>query len=129
MATIIEGKVIHGDRIGRTLGFPTANISAEDVAAEDGVYASQVEVGARVYDAMSNLGRRPSVGGERRLLESHLFGFGGDLYGRDIRVRLLRRIRGEQHYPTVEALREAIARDAAAIKGMTERHEPEPQNE
>ena len=114
--TEIEGTVIHGQRIGRTLGFPTANIDAENIDAENGVYASQAEVGGRWYDAMSNLGRRPSVGGERRLLETHLFGFGGDLYDQRIKVRLLQRMRGEEHYPTVDDLRRAIERDAERIK-------------
>ena len=120
--TEIEGTVIHGQRIGRTLGFPTANIDAENRLADcaDGVYASQVEVDGQSYDAMSNLGRRPSVGGERRLLETHLFGFSGDLYGRRIKVRLLRRIRGEERYPTVDALRQAIERDAERIKQITD---------
>ena len=118
--TEIEGRVIHGERIGRTLGFPTANIDAEELLTEcsDGVYASQVEAGGRVYGAMSNLGRRPTVGGVRRLLETHLFGFSGDLYGQQIRVRLLQKIRGEEHYPTVDELRRAIERDAVTIKQM-----------
>ena len=116
--TEIEGTVIHGRRIGRTLGFPTANIDAEQRLAEcaDGVYASQVEVGGQWYAAMSNLGRRPSVGGEQRLLETHLFGFSGDLYGRRVRVRLLQQIRGEERYPTLDDLRRAIERDAERIK-------------
>ena len=118
--TEIEGTVIHGRRLGRTLGFPTANLDAENIDAENGVYASQVEVDGQCYGAMSNLGRRPSVGGSQRLLETHLFGFGGDLYGRRIRVRLLQRIRGEEHYPTVDDLRRAIERDAERIKQITD---------
>ena len=116
--TEIEGTVIHGERIGRTLGFPTANIDARNISTPegDGVYASQVETDGVCYDAMSNLGRRPSVGGERRLLETHLFGFSGDLYGKKIKVRLLQKIRGEEHYPTVDDLRRAIEHDAERIK-------------
>ncbi len=60
---LIEGVVEHGRRLGRELGFPTANLAVpEDVAAADGVYRSRAEVGGKVYDAMSNLGRNPSVG-------------------------------------------------------------------
>ena len=116
--TEIVGTVIHGERIGRTLGFPTANIDAEGIqtAEGDGVYASQAEIDGKRYGAMSNLGRRPSVGGSRRLLETHLFGFSGDLYGRHIKIRLLQKIRGEEHYPTVDDLRRAIERDAETIK-------------
>ena len=80
---LIEGVVEHGRRLGRELGFPTANLAVpEDVAAADGVYRSRAEVGGKVYDAMSNLGRNPSVGGVERRLETHIFDFRGELYGR-----------------------------------------------
>ena len=89
---IIEGVVEHGRRLGRELGFPTANVAVPDsVAAEDGVYRSRAEVDGAVYDAMSNLGRNPSVGGTARRLETHIFGFSGALYGRMLRVELLER--------------------------------------
>ena len=79
---IIEGVVEHGRRLGRELGFPTANVAVPDsVAAEDGVYRSRAEMDGAVYDAMSNLGRNPSVGGTARRLETHIFGFRGALYG------------------------------------------------
>lgn len=65
------------------MGFPTANIEADAALdARDGVYASRVEVDGRMYDAMSNLGYKPTVDGRRRLLETNIFGFEGDLYGR-----------------------------------------------
>mgnify|MGYP000063510347 CR=1 FL=1 len=87
---LIEGVVEHGRRLGRELGFPTANLAVpEDVAAADGVYRSRAEVGGKVYDAMSNLGRNPSVGGVERRLETHIFDFRGELYGRWLRVELL----------------------------------------
>ena len=77
---LIEGVVEHGRRLGRELGFPTANLAVpEDVAAADGVYRSRAEVGGKVYDAMSNLGRNPSVGGVERRLETHIFDFRGEL--------------------------------------------------
>jgi len=112
----IEGEVIHGERLGRRLGFPTANLQAGGVAAADGVYASEAAVGGRTYRAMSNLGCRPSVGGRVRLLETYIFDFDGDLYGRRISVRLLRRIRGEQRFASVEELRRGIERDAEMIR-------------
>ena len=72
------------------MGFPTANIEVDEkLDARDGVYASRVELDGRVYDAMSNLGRKPTVGGGRRLLETNLFDFDGDLYGRRLRVELV----------------------------------------
>ena len=91
---LIEGVVEHGRRLGRELGFPTANLAVpEDVAAADGVYRSRAEVGGKVYDAMSNLGRNPSVGGVERRLETHIFDFRGELYGRWLRGELLEKIR------------------------------------
>ena len=72
---VIEGCVEHGRRLGRELGFPTANLSVpDDLSLDDGVYRSRVEVAGRRYDAMSNLGRNPSVGGTERRLETHIFG-------------------------------------------------------
>ena len=108
---LIEGVVEHGRRLGRELGFPTANLAVpEDVAAADGVYRSRAEVGGKVYDAMSNLGRNPSVGGVERRLETHIFDFRGELYGRRLRVELLEKIRDERRFASVEELRGQIAR-------------------
>lgn len=112
----IAGAVEHGRRLGRELGFPTANLPVpEDIDAADGVYRSRAEVDGVRYDAMSNLGRNPSVGGTQRRLETHLFGFEGSLYGRRLCVELLERIRDERTFPTVEALREQIAKDMEYI--------------
>ena len=116
---IVEGVVEHGRRLGRELGFPTANLSVpETVTAADGVYRSRAEVGGKVYDAMSNLGRNPSVGGVERRLETHIFDFRGELYGRRLRVELLEKIRDERRFASVEELRGQIARDKEYILGL-----------
>ena len=116
---LIEGVVEHGRRLGRELGFPTANLAVpEDVAAADGVYRSRAEVGGKVYDAMSNLGRNPSVGGVERRLETHIFDFRGELYGRRLRVELLEKIRDERRFDTLEELRAQI--DAVYDAGYEE---------
>ena len=112
----IEGGVEHGRRLGRELGFPTANMAVPDsVTAADGVYYSRVEVDGTRYDAMSNLGSNPSVGGAVRHLETHIFGFGGSLYGRTLRVELVRKIRDERRFATIGELRAQIARDKEYI--------------
>ncbi len=112
----IEGLVAHGRELGRELGFPTANLPVgEELAAEDGVYASWAEVGGVRYRAMSNLGCNPSVGGRERRLETHLFGFAGSLYGQRLRVVLERKIRDERRFASVEELREQLARDKEYI--------------
>lgn len=115
----IRGVVEHGRRLGRELGFPTANLAVDEaLAAEDGVYASLVEVGGVRYRAMSNLGRNPSVGGQPRHLETHLFGFEGSLYGREVHVVLLRKVRDERRFDTVGELRAQIARDKEQILNL-----------
>jgi len=116
---VIEGVVRSGRRLGRELGFPTANLDVpRDLELEDGVYRSRVRVGGRTYEAMSNLGCNPSVGGAERRLETHLFDFAGDLYGRRLRVELLDRIRGERRFASVEELRAQIARDKTHIQNL-----------
>ena len=96
---IIEGVVEHGRRLGRELGFPTANVAVPDsVAAEDGVYRSRAE-----------------VGGTARRLETHIFGFSGALYGRMLRVELLEKIRDERRFDTLEELRAQIEKDREYI--------------
>lgn len=115
----VVGEVVHGRRLGRELGFPTANIEVpDDCAAPDGVYRSRVTVDGVRYDAMSNLGCNPSVGGGRRHLETFLFGFSGSLYGRTLHVELLIKIREERSFPSVEVLRQQLEADRAAIEAM-----------
>lgn len=117
---IVEGIVIGGNRLGRRLGFPTANIALdESLPIENGVYASKVYVEGEVYAAMTNVGVRPSVDGTKRLLETHLFGFRGLLYGLRLRVELYQKIRDEKHFGSVEELRAQLARDAENIRAIT----------
>lgn len=112
----IEAEVIYGNQLGRTMGFPTANMAVdESVWLRNGVYESRVEIDGVTYRAMSNLGYKPSVGGGRRLLETNIFGFSGDLYGRVLRVELLRFIRPECKFESVEALFRQIDRDYEQI--------------
>lgn len=110
---VIRGEVIHGAQLGRKMGFPTANIDAREIGhIENGVYYSQVEIGGRLYNAMSNVGIRPSVDGQTRLLETHIFGFAGDLYGKILEVRLRLKIRDERRFKSIDELRRQLERDA-----------------
>lgn len=116
---IVEGVVIGGNQLGRKLGFPTANIAInDDLAVENGVYCSKVFVEGEEYVAMTNVGVRPSVDGSRRLLETHLFGFEGLLYGLTLRVELYDKIRDEKKFSSVDELREQIAKDFNKIKEL-----------
>ena len=114
----IDGEVIHGKKIGRALGFPTANMSLqgyEDIAR--GVYRSEVEIDGVKYRAMSNVGIRPSVGGKELLLETHVIGFRGDLYGKRLRICLLEKLRDEKRFASIGDLKEQLMRDYNLIVG------------
>ena len=110
---IIKGEVIHGAQLGRKMGFPTANIDARNIRVDNGVYYSRVTIEGRTYNAMSNIGIRPSVDGNTRLLETHLFNFTGDLYGQEIEVELIRKIRDERRFDSIEELKGQLEKDAS----------------
>ncbi|MBQ5690452.1 MAG: riboflavin kinase [Alistipes sp.] len=116
---IVEGVVIGGNRLGRKLGFPTANIAIDErLDIENGVYCSRVIVEGESYVAMTNVGVRPSVDGSKRLLETHLFGFEGLLYGLTLRVELYDKIRDEKRFDSVDELRRQIEKDSNKIKEL-----------
>ncbi len=109
------GRVAQGRQLGRQLDFPTANVALEtEVHPPPGVYACRVEVEGVWLPAVCNLGHRPTVENEGCLtLEAHLLDWSGDLYGREIEVRLEARLRDEQRFDGIEALRAAIRKDAS----------------
>lgn len=111
----IEAEVIHGKKIGRALGFPTANMSLEGYNVERGVYRSTVMIDGVEYRAMSNVGIRPSVGGKELLLETHVIGYSGDLYGRRLCVRLVEKLRDEKRFSSIGDLKEQLMRDYDSI--------------
>lgn len=118
-----EGRVIHGAKLGRALGYPTANLATEGrLIPSPGIYAVRaglVERGAALWrDAVASLGTRPTFDGEGMLLEVHVFDFDGDLYGRRMRVAFVERLRKELRFPDVEALKVQIAADCAAARGI-----------
>ena len=119
----IEGRVDTGDKIGRTIGFPTANLALADyLRPAAGVYAVRAgieEGGAtRWFAAAANLGFRPTVGGTDLRLETHLFDFDGDLYGSHLRVALIERLRPEQRFAGLDALKAQIAEDCAQARAI-----------
>jgi riboflavin kinase/FMN adenylyltransferase len=112
----IDGRVEIGDKLGRTIGFPTANIELADyLRPASGVYAVRagIEEGGTTlwHDGAANLGWRPTVGGKDLRLETHLFDFSGDLYGKHLRVALIERLRPEQRFAGLDALKAQIAVD------------------
>ncbi len=113
------GTVIAGNKLGRTIGFPTANIRPEnEQLPPNGVYAVTAELGNKRIPGVANIGLRPTVqsADSERLLEVHLFEFTGDLYGADLEIHFRRFIRAEQKFPSLDALKIQIAEDAASAR-------------
>ncbi len=118
----LTGTVVHGAGIGRRLGFPTANIfltDKEQMLPLDGVYETAVLMDGVPFKGVMNIGVKPTVSGKERTLEVHIIGFEGDIYDKEIIVQFVRRLRGEQSFESVEALRLQIEQDVArVVKGI-----------
>ncbi|MEO6873076.1 MAG: bifunctional riboflavin kinase/FAD synthetase [Chthoniobacterales bacterium] len=118
----VLGTVESGKRLGRSLGFPTANLSAHsEQFPPNGVYAAEAQLEGKSLRGVINLGVRPTVegGSPARVLELHLFEFDRDIYGSDIEVRFLKFLRPEQKFENLAALRAQIARDVEEAKNAT----------
>ena len=115
----IGGRVVRGKQLGRTLGFPTANLRFPKVPALSGIYATWVHgVGERPHASVSSFGTRPTVDGIEPLLEAHLFDFDGDLYGRHIEVEFVAKLRDELKFPDLPSLTEQMQRDAETARRL-----------
>lgn len=115
-----QGVVVRGDQLGRTIGWPTANLRVpEGKALPLGVFAVQVvsDKGQR-WSGMANVGWRPTVEGRERRFEAHLFDYQGDLYGEELQVRFVARLRGEQKFSGLDELRAQLGRDAEAARAV-----------
>jgi riboflavin kinase/FMN adenylyltransferase len=114
----MRGRVVQGNKLGRDLGFPTANLRIERRRTPlQGIFAVRVHgVEAAPLRGVASLGTRPTVGGVQTLLEVHVFDFSSDLYGREIEVEFVAKLRDEESYPTLDALVEQIHRDAAEAR-------------
>jgi riboflavin kinase/FMN adenylyltransferase len=125
----MSGRVVQGDRRGRTIGFPTANLDPEAVLPPlDGVYAVRVrergDDSGTLYDGVANLGTRPTFAAGRSL-EVHLFDFDRDIYGSELRVGFVARVRAEQRFDGLSELRAQIARDCDTARAMIQASAPE----
>lgn len=115
------GRVVHGNRIGRTLGFPTVNLvpAGNKLLPPNGVYLSEVEFNGKVYRAISNVGCKPTVTDERKMgVESYLYDFDEEIYGAQVSVRLLHFMRPERKFSDVEELKAQLEKDIAVGKNM-----------
>jgi riboflavin kinase / FMN adenylyltransferase len=121
---LFEGEVVEGDKRGRELGMPTANLVPQDafVCPGHGVYAAWAQVGGSKFAAAVNVGVRPTFATGRGLLvEAHLIGFEADIYGQTLRIAFLERMRGERAFETVDALVEQMNRDVEQAREICER--------
>ena len=110
----ISGLVVRGQQIGRSMGFPTANIQVEDqykLLPRDGAYAVHVQVKGIRYKAMLNIGDRPTVEGDKKTIEAHLIDFQGDLYGLELTIYFEAFLREEKKFDSLEALKNQLMLD------------------
>jgi len=110
----LSGIVVKGDRIGRKIGYPTANLNIQEeykLLPQNGVYLLRSKLQGKEYFGMMNIGKRPTVSGKQTQIESHFFGFQGDLYDQKISIELLEKIRDEKKFDSLESLKNQLDRD------------------
>jgi len=111
---ILNGTVVHGDKRGKKIGYPTANIQIDlnkKIIPKKGVYAVWIRVDKQYYPAMMNIGIRPTFNGEQLTIEVHIFSFDENIYGKEVQVQFVQRIRDEQPFDGVEKLKAQLAKD------------------
>jgi riboflavin kinase/FMN adenylyltransferase len=113
----VTGTVIHGAKLGRTIGYPTANLALDQTCGlRHAIYAVEVDVDGERLKGVASFGRRPTVDNGPPLLEIHIFDFDGDLYGKEIEVFFLAFLRAEEKFPSLDAMLEQIRRDEAQAR-------------
>ncbi|HEU5146970.1 MAG TPA: bifunctional riboflavin kinase/FAD synthetase [Chryseosolibacter sp.] len=110
----LTGRVVTGDRIGHTIGYPTANIEVETrykLIPPDGIYAVKVQVGHRLFKGMLYIGCRPTLQGTKRNIEVNIFDFNEDIYGETITIHFHKMLRGDKTFPDLESMKVQLAQD------------------
>ena len=114
----LYGKVIKGNAIGKTIGFPTANIEIENkwkLHPANGVYAVKVALKGKEYRGMMNIGNNPTVDGDNKSLEIHIFDFSADIYGEVLQIKFIKKIREEKKFENLDALKKQLVLDKNKI--------------
>ena len=120
----IEGTVVEGRRVGRTLGFPTANLKQNEktpLFLANGVYAVKIQHQSELYNGMANIGLRPTFEQHELTIEVNLFDFSDDLYGHSLTLFFIDRIRDEMKFPDINALKTQISLDKERIRELLAR--------
>ena len=115
----VSGKVVQGNKIGSSIGFPTANIKIDNkwkILPADGVYAVKVYLNNNQYYAMLNIGKRPTISDKRNAIEVYIFDFSADIYGANIKVKFVKRIRDEKRFNDLGSLKSQLKIDAINCK-------------
>lgn len=120
----VSGKIVPGTGLGRQLGLPTVNqdFNANRALPADGVYATVTHANGRVYQSVTNIGHRPTFHGRKRTVETHLLDYSGDLYGRDLTVDVLERLRAEKKFESADDLKKQIAKDIEKGRAVLSAH-------
>ena len=121
----LNGTVVHGDKRGKKIGFPTANIKPEHdrkIIPQDGVYAVKVRINGNLFDGMMNIGTRPTFDGKVRTLEVNLFNFDNDIYGKEVQVRFYNRIRDEKKFDGKDDLISQLEQDEKQAMELLAEH-------
>jgi riboflavin kinase/FMN adenylyltransferase len=119
----VSGEVIHGEKRGRDLGFPTANVRLDPgCGLKHGIYAVRMRVDGRLVDGVASFGRRPTFDNGGPLLETFLFDFTGDLYGKTVEIAFIGWLRGELKFDGIEPLKAAMAHDVVQARAALARH-------
>ncbi len=116
----LRGKVITSDKRGRVLGFPTANLDIQPQQAlpGNGIYATIAQVDGKQFPSATNIGIRPTFGEGAKTVETHLLNYKGDLYGKEIRVEFVQKLRDERHFPSSEELKVQIEKDVREVEAI-----------
>ncbi len=117
---IIKGRIEEGRRIGRSFGFPTANIPVREdkLTLKSGIYATTLTVNGATYGAMTNIGDKPTFGDKAPTIETYIFDFDGDIYGKDVTLKVYARTRDIKKFASPEALKAQLVRDEAEIRAL-----------
>ncbi len=117
----LRGSVVKGDQIGRTLGFPTANIKLTEsykIIPADGIYAVKIKIDSKEFEGMLYIGDRPTVNGKSKVIEVNIFDFNSDIYDQTISVEFIAYIRGDKHFNSLEELKRALQNDEQNVKAV-----------
>jgi riboflavin kinase/FMN adenylyltransferase len=115
----LTGRVVKGDRLGRVLGFPTANLALDfpyKLIPSEGIYAVTVDHATRQYGGMLYIGNRPTVEGTKQVIEVNIFDFAQEIYGEAVEVKFIRLLRGDARFKDLEALKEQLQKDKTAAQ-------------